>query len=71
MTHSVAASLEAALFRIHPVASPFERIAEALEAMRARHDARRSYRYLLGNEAARRDVGVSAGDVRQALRALR
>jgi len=73
MTHrpAVATSLEAALFGIYPVASPIERIRDAFTAIQARREARRSYRYLLGNEAARRDAGVSADEVRRALGALR
>lgn len=64
-------ALEAALFGRYAVASPCARIREALDAARARYEARRSYRYLLGDARARRDVGVSAGDVARALDALR
>jgi hypothetical protein len=62
-------SLESALSRLHP-ASLVARIRAAMDAANARHQARKGYRYLLDSEAARRDVGVSAGDVRRALDSL-
>ena len=68
---AVTASLEAALFRLHPVRSLLQRIRDALETARSRHEARRSYQYLLGHEDALRDVGALADDVRRSLRKLR
>jgi hypothetical protein len=68
---AVATSLEAALFGIYPIASPVERIRDAIAALRSRREARRGYRYLLDHAAARRDAGLSTEDVRRALGALR
>jgi hypothetical protein len=64
-------SLEAALFGRYAVGSPYQWICDTLEAARARHEARKSYRYLLDCADARRDIGVSAGDVARALSDLR
>jgi hypothetical protein len=68
---AVATSLETALSRLFPVASPFARIRDAIDAAYARKEARKGYRYLLDSPEARRDVGLSADDVRRALDALR
>ena len=61
---AVTASLETALSRFYPVSSPFARIRDAIDAAHARQQARKSYRYLLDNVQARRDVGISADDLR-------
>ena len=73
MTHlpTITASLETAILRLPSGPLPFDRIRDALDAARARHQARRSYRYLLDNKAALRDIGVSSADVRRALHDLR
>jgi hypothetical protein len=68
---AVTASLEAAILRLYPIRSPFDRIRDALDAARARDEAQRSYRYLLHDGRALRDVGVSDADVRRALRDVR
>jgi hypothetical protein len=68
---AVTASLESALLRLHPVSSPFARMRDAIDAARARQQARKSYRYLLDNAEARRDVGISADELRRELDALR
>ena len=67
---AVAASLETAIRRLHPVASPFARIGDAVGAAHARRQARKEYRYLLDSAEARRDVGLSAEEVHRALAKL-
>jgi uncharacterized protein YjiS (DUF1127 family) len=66
MTHAAIATLES----IGSIPSPFAGIAAALEAARARHTARRGYRYLLEAEPhLLADIGLTRADVRQALMA--
>ena len=67
---AVAASLESAPSRLYPVSSPFASIRDAIDAAYARREARKGYRYLLDCEEARRDVGLSADEIRRALDAL-
>ena len=53
------------------LSSPLARIRDAIAAAQTRRQARKSYLYLLDNEQARRDVGLSADDLHHELDALR
>ena len=66
-----ATSLEAANLRLYPIGSPLARIRDAVDAARARHHARKGYRYLLDSPEARRDVGLSIDEIHRALDDLR